>query len=154
MIEPAYQQLASCVADVLLAAGFISTVADLKIDPPAPFTPTGNERSLVQAAALVKVRTNPVRQLMGGPQVRYVVERQCQVELAIAGPDRLRRENRVEDALVGLAQLQDQFPTLSGTAERLVLGEQTDDDLPPNGVSFFITFTIRVRSNDALGRTP
>lgn len=39
-------------------------------------------------------------------------------------------------------------------AERLILGEQTDDELPPNGQTFFITFTIRVRSSDALGRTP
>ena len=154
MIESAYQQLASDVAAALVAAGFINVAADLKIDPPAPFTPTGDERTLVAAAALVKVRTNPVRQLMGGPTVRYVVERQCQLELAIAGPERLRRENRVEDALAALAVLQDANPTLSGKAERLVLGEQTDDELPPNGVSFLITFTIRVRSGDALGRTP
>lgn len=154
MIEPAYQQLASDVADALLSAGFIDATADLKIDPAAPFTPTGDERSLIKAAALVKLRTNPVRQLIGGPRVRYVVERQCQLELAIAGPERLRRDNRVEDALAALAVLQDANPTLSGTAERLILGEQTDDELPPNGVSFFITFTIRVRSGDALGRTP
>lgn len=154
MIEPAYQQLASDVAEALLSAGFINETSDLKIDPSAPFTPTGDERTLIKAAALVKVRTNPVRQLMGGPAVRYVVERQCQLELAIAGPERLRRDNRVEDALAALAVLQDANPTLSGTAERLILGEQTDDELPPNGVSFFITFTIRVRSGDALGRTP
>ncbi|MEJ8403854.1 hypothetical protein WKI27_00655 [Brevundimonas vesicularis] len=154
MIEPAYQQLASDVAAALVAAGFINVAADLKIDPPAPFTPTGDERTLITAAALVKVRTNPVRQLMGGPTVRYVVERQCQLELAIAGPERLRRDSRVEDALAALAVLQDINPTLSGKAERLVLGEQTDDELPPNGVSFLITFTIRVRSGDALGRTP
>lgn len=154
MIEPAYQQLAASIADALISAGFIGAVGDLKIDPPAPFTPTGDERSLVQAAALVKVRTAPARQLLGGPRVRYVVERQCQLELAIWGPERLRRENRVEDALFVLALLQDNVPTLSGTAERLVLGEQTDDELPPNGVSFLITFTIRVRSGDALGRTP
>ncbi len=154
MIEPAYQQLAARIADALISAGFIDAVGDLKIDPPAPFTPTGDERDLIKAAALVKVRTNPVRQLMGGPAVRYVVERQCQLELAIAGPERLRRANRVEDALAALAVLPDTDPTLSGTAERLVLGEQTDDELPPNGVSFLITFTIRVRSGDALGRTP
>ena len=154
MIEPAYQQLASSIADALLSAGFIGAVSDLEVDPSAPFTPSGEEKGLVQAASLVKVKTGPVRQLMGGPKVRYVVERQCQLELAIAGPERLRRENRVEDALFALALLQDDNPTLSGTAERLVLGEQTDDELPPNGVTFLITFTIRVRSGDALGRTP
>ncbi|WP_374322639.1 hypothetical protein [Brevundimonas sp.] len=154
MIEPAYQQLAERIASALVSAEFIGAVGDLKIDPPAPFTPTGDEKTLVQAAALVKVRTNPVRQIMGGPSVRYVVERQCQVELAMAGPDRLRRASRVDAALAALALLQDQYPTLSGTAERLILGEQTDDELPPNGVSFLITFTLRVRSGDALGRTP
>lgn len=153
MIEPAYQQLALRISEALAGTGE-PTGWDLKIDPPAPFTPTGDERSLVQAASLVSVRTLSPRQLMGGPQVRYVVERQCQVELAIAGPERLRRESRVAEALGALAQLQDKYPTLSGTAERLILGEQTDDELPPNGVSFFITFTIRVRSGDALGRTP
>ena len=66
MIEPAYQQLAASIADALISAGFIGAVGDLKIDPAAPFTPTGDERSLVQAAALVKVRTAPVRQLLGG----------------------------------------------------------------------------------------
>nr|WP_314123482.1 hypothetical protein [uncultured Brevundimonas sp.] len=153
MIEPAYQQLALRISEALTGAAGANNW-DLKIDPPAPFTPTGDEKTLVQAAALVSVRTASPRQLMGGPQVRYVVERQCQVELAIAGPERLRRESRVAEALGALAQLQDKYPTLSGTAERLILGEQTDDELPPNGVTFLITFTIRVRSGDALGRTP
>lgn len=154
MIEPAYAALADVIASALMAADFIDGAADLKIDPPAPFSPTGDERSLIKAAALVKVQTNPVRRLLGGPAPRYVVQRQCRLELAIAGPDRVRREARIDEALAGLAVLQDQHPTLSGTAERLMLGEQTDDELPPNGVSFFITFTIRVRSGDALGRTP
>lgn len=154
MIEPAYDHLASLIADSLLAAGFIPAVSALKIDPSAPFTPTGDEKTLIQAAALMKVRTGAVRTLLGGAMPRYVVERQCQVELAIAGPDRLRRANRIEDALAELATLQDREPTLGGLAERLILGEQTDDELPPNGQTFFITFTIRVRSSDALGRTP
>jgi len=153
MIEPAYQQLALRISEALAGVDQ-ATGWDLKVDPPAPFTPTGDEKILVQAASLVSVQTRSPRQLMGGPQVRYVVERQCQVELALAGPDRLRRQSKVAEALAALAQLQDNYPTLSGTAERLILGEQTDDDLPPNGVSFLITFTIRVRSGDALGRTP
>ena len=153
MIEPAYAALGARIADALVAAEFLPVATDLQIDPPAPFTPTGDERTLIQAAALVKVQTGSVRQLLGGPAARHVVERQCRLELAIAGPDRLRRESRVEAALLGLATLPNLFPTLSGKAERLILGEQTDDELPPNGVSFFLNFTIRVRSGDSLGRT-
>lgn len=154
MIEPAYQALAARIADALVAAEFLPTPNDLKVDPPAPFTPTGDEKTLIQAAALMKVRTASVRQILGGPQPRHVVERQCELELAIAGPDRLRREARTEAALLGLAAIPAADPTLGGAAERLILGEQTDDDLPPNGVSFRLTFTLRVRSGDALGRTP
>lgn len=154
MIEPAYEELACRIAEALDGAGFTSAGWALKVDPTAPFTPSGDERTLVQAAALVKLKTGAVRQLLGGPAPRYIVERECRVELAVAGPDRLRRESRVAEALAGLALIQDQYPTLSGRAERLILGEQTDDELPPNGVAFFLTFTIRVRSGDALGRTP
>lgn len=153
MIEPAYLELSDRIAAALVAAEFIPAPADLKVDPPAPFTPTGDERTLIQAASLVKVQTASVRQILGGVTPRHVVERQCRLELAIAGPDRLRRESRVEAALLALAVLPNQFPTLSGTAERLMLGDQTDDELPPNGVSFFLNFTIRVRSGDPLGRT-
>ena len=153
MIEPAYLELGDRIAAALVAAEFLPTGADLKIDPPAPFTPTGDERTLIQAASLVKVQTASVRQILGGVAPRHVVERQCRLELAIAGPDRLRRESRVEAALLALAVLPNLFPTLSGKAERLMLGDQTDDELAPNGVSFFLNFTIRVRSGDPLGRT-
>ena len=154
MIEAAYQNLATAATQALLQVGFITAPTDLKIDPAAPFTPTGEEKVLVRAAALVKVRTNPVRQLLGGKGPRYVVERQCRLELALAGPDRLLREATVDAVLALLATLPEADPTLSGAAERLILVEQTDDELPPNGVSFFITYTVRVRSSDALGRTP
>lgn len=154
MIEVAYQAFADVAAQALMQAGFIGTPAALKIDPPAPFTPTGDEKVLVRAASLVKVRTLPVRQLLGGPQPRFVVERQCRLELALAGPQRLLRETTTDEVLAVLATLPQAYPTLTDTAERFVLVEQTDDELPPNGVSFFITYTVRVRSGDALGRTP
>ncbi|MCA0366806.1 MAG: hypothetical protein LCH57_01925 [Proteobacteria bacterium] len=154
MIEPAYQALASSLRTALLATDFIDSPDDLKVDPSATFSPSGDERVLVTAAALMKVRTASVRQLLGGPRPRHVVERLCQLELAAAGPDRLRRAFRIDDVLEALSAIPNADPTLGGAAERLVLGEQTDDDLPPNGVSFLVTFTIRVRSSDALGRTP
>lgn len=154
MIEPAYEELARLIAGALCAAQFIDKASDLKIDPEAPFTPSGDERDLVRAAALMKARTGSVRQLLGGQAPRHVVERQCQLEMAIAGPSRVLKAARVSEALVLLAGLPNAHPTLGGRAERLILGEQTDDDLPPNGVTFTLTFTIRVRSGDPLGRTP
>lgn len=153
MIEPAYSALADAIAADLVAAGFLPTVNVMEVDPSAPFTPAGDERELVRAAALVKVSTGVVRTLLGRAAPRYVVERQCRLELALAGPARLLRDE-IADAAVGrLAQLPVRLPTLGGSAERLILGEQTDDELPPNGVSLFLTFTIRVRSGDPLGRT-
>jgi hypothetical protein len=153
MIEPAYSALAAAIAADLVAAQFLPAATDLMIDPEAPFSPSGDERVLVRAAALVKVRTGVVRTLLGGAGPRYVIERECRLELALAGPARLLRDD-VADATLGLlALLSARLPTLGGAAERLTLGEQTDDELPPNGISLFLTFTIRVRSGDPLGRT-
>lgn len=153
MIEPAYNALAAAIAADLVAADFLPTAGVMEVDPSSPFTPAGDERELVRAAALVKVGTGVVRTLLGGERPRYVVERQCRLELALAGPARLLRDAVADEALGRLAQLPARLPTLGGTAERLVLGEQTDDELPPNGVSLFLNFTIRVRSGDPLGRT-
>lgn len=153
MIEPAYSALAAQIAADLVATDFLPVVDDLMVDPEAPFEPAGDERELVRAAALVKVRTGVVRTLLGGSGPRYVIERECRLELALAGPARLLRDD-VADATLGLlAQLPARAPTLGGVAERLILGEQTDDELPPNGISLFLNFTIRVRSGDPLGRT-
>lgn len=153
MIEPAYAALAAAIASDLVAAAFLPAAGVMEVDPSAPFTPSGDERELVRAAALVKVRTGVVRTLLGGAGPRYVIERECRLELALAGPARLLRDTVADQALARLAQLPAHLPTLGGTAERLVLGDQTDDELPPNGVSLFLTFTIRVRSGDPLGRT-
>lgn len=153
MIEPAYSALAAAIADDLVASAFLPSASDLMIDPEAPFSPTGDERQLVRAAALVKVRTGPVRTLLGGPSPRYVIERECRLELALAGPARLLRDDVAGATLGLLAQLPARVPTLGGAAERLTLGDQTDDELPPNGISLFLTFTIRIRSGDPLGRT-
>lgn len=151
MIEPAYSRLAEIIARIITESGF---AADLKVDPPSPFTPSGNERHLVFAASLVAVQTQSVRQIIGRPVPRHVVERQCRLELAVAGP--ARREGLEISALLlsALAVMPGLNPTLDGTAERLVLVDQTDDDLPPNGLSVFLNFLIRVRSGDPLGRTP
>lgn len=58
------------------------------------------------------------------------------------------------DTLNAVAVLPGINPTLDGLAERLVLGEQQDEDLEPNGLAVMLDFIIRVRSGDPLGRTP
>lgn len=153
MIEPAYSRLAEVLAQALFVANFLSDPAELKIDPPGAFEPSGDERVLITAASLVKVQTQSVRQMLGRPLPRYVVERQCRLELALAGPSRGLRLAINEDLLAAIATLPGSHPTLDGLAERFVLNDQTDDDLPPNGVTVSINFTIRVRSGDPLGRT-
>lgn len=154
MIEPAYLRAAELFENALINAGFITEAGGLKIDPPSAFEPSGDERVLITAASLVKVQTQSVRQMLGGPAPRHVVERQCRLELAIAGPNRGMRLAINSDMLDALAVLPNAYPTLDGMAERFELDDQTDDDLPPNGVSVALNFTIRVRSGDKLGRTP
>ena len=151
MIEPAYTRLGCLLAETLAANAFGS---ELKIDPPAPFTPAGDERHLVFAAALVSVRTRSVRQIIGRPVPRHVIERDCRLELAVAGPARDQGLYISQITLDALAVLPGLNPTLDGKAERFELVDQTDDELPPNGLSVFLNFIIRVRSGDPLGRTP
>lgn len=154
MIEAAYTRLGERLAASLVATGFLPQVTDLKIDPPGPFTPIGDEKTLIRAASLVTVRTASVRQMIGRPIPRHVVERQCRLELALAGPARLRAQGIQSDTLNAVAVLPGLNPTLDGLAERLVLGEQQDEDLEPNGLAVMLDFIIRVRSGDPLGRTP
>lgn len=153
MIEPAYERLAELVEEVLIGAGFVIEPGGLKVDPTAAFEPQGDERQIVTAASLVKVQTQSVRQILGRAAPRHVVERQCRIELAMVGPNKGLRLTINDKMLMALALLPNEHPTLDGLAERLILLDQTDDDLPPNGVSVTLTFTIRVRSGDPLGRT-
>lgn len=154
MIETAYLALADRLALALVASGFLDRVEELEIDPSAIFTPTGDEDDLVRAAALVILKTGPVREILGGAAPRYVVDRQCRLELAVAGPERLKGGVFLQAALAALAIIPAAAPTLGGVAERLSLGDRTDEDLPPNGTALSLTFTIRVRSSDPLGCTP
>ena len=153
MIEPAYERLAELVEEVLIGAGFVTEPGGLKVDPTAAFEPQGDEHQIVTAASLVKVQTQSVRQILGRAAPRHVVERQCRIELAMVGPNKGLRLMINDEMLMALALLPNEHPTLDGLAERLILLDQTDDDLPPNGVSVTLTFTIRVRSGDPLGRT-
>ena len=153
MIEPAYERLGELVEAVLIGSGFVTEPGGLKVDPTAAFEPSGEERQLITAASMVKVQTQSVRQILGRPVPRHVVERQCRIELAMAGPNKGLRLMINDEMLAALALLPNSHPTLDGLAERLVLVDQADDDLPPNGVTVTLTFNIRVRSGDPLGRT-
>lgn len=152
-IETAYDALAALIEASLTATEFLPLGERLQIDPESPFEPSGDETDVVRSAALVKVRTYVARQTLGRPagQRRFVVERECRLELGIAGPNRDRRLTIKADTLAALAQLPETQPTLGGACERVVLAERTDDELPPNGVATFLTFTLRVRSGDPLG---
>lgn len=154
-IETAYAALAALLENALRGTAFLDQAQLLEIDPEAPFAPSGDETGIIRAAALVKVRTAAARRTLGRPALspRYVVERECRLELAIAGPNRGVRLEIARETLAVLAQLPDLHPTLGGEAERFMLGEQTDDELPPNGVATFISFTLRVRSSDPLGQS-
>lgn len=154
-VETAYAALAARVAAALVAAGLLAAPGDLQIDPESRIEPAGDETEFVTAAALVKVRTAPVRQMLGRPAnaPRYVVERECRVELALVGPEKAQRDTIAAAVLTALAALPGLHPTLDGAAERLLLTEQGDDELPPNGLTLSITYTLRLRSSDPLGRT-
>lgn len=154
-IETAYTALRDLLQETLQSTGFLGSGQDLELDPESPFAPSGDETDIISAAALVKVKTGPVRQLLGraADQPRYVVERECRLELAIAGPSRANRLAIDAETLTTLALLPAQHPTLGELVERFNLTEQTDDELPPNGVATFVTFTLRIRSGDPLGRT-
>lgn len=152
----AYAVLAERLQERLRDTAFLNHDQRLEVDPEAPFQPEGDETSIVRAAALVHVRTSVVRQILGRPleQRRYVVERECRLELAIAGPSRDVRLAIDSETLTALATFADSDPLLGGAVERITLGEQTEDELPPNGTATFVTFILRVRSGDPLGRTP
>ena len=152
-IEIAYAALAALLQQTLRATNFMEPDGVLEIDPEAPFQPSGDETDIIRAAALVQVRTFVSRQMIGRPAGarRYVVDRECRLELALAGPNRDQRKVIDIDTVSALATLPELDPTLGGEVERFLMGEKTDDELPPNGVATFLTFILRVRSGDPLG---
>jgi hypothetical protein len=155
-IETAYEALADAIAGALVEAGFILAAGDLAIDPPSAIEPIGDETEVQTAAELFRLETKPVRELMGGGVKRWVVERTCRLELAAFGPvpdGEDNHEARLAAVFDAVAPLPATDPTLSQTVERLELVESQDDDLPPNGLKKSITFMIRLRAGDPLGRT-
>ena len=152
-IETAYSAFAEAVATALVTAGYLSQPAGLQIDPESLVEPTGEETSVQRSATLEKIQTGPVRQILGRPERRWVVERSCRVEMMACGPARAPRLEVDAAAVAALATLANVAPTLSGACERLTLTGVEDEPVPPNGVSKIFTFTLRVRSGDPLGTT-
>lgn len=153
-IEAAYRELARVIAAALVGCSFVRTDPDLRVDPPSSFEPQGYEEHLVTNAALLKLSTQPVRQMLGRPVPRYAVERQVRLELAAAGPEKAVWEQALADAVTACAPIAALNPTLNGLCERLEVSTEETDDLPPDGQKAFLLFTLRLRSGDPLGRTP
>lgn len=152
-VETAYAAFVAAVAAALADpdVGFITAADQLHVDPEAPIELAGDVESVETAASVEKVETRPVRQILGRPEQRWLVERSCRVELQAVGPARADRLQVDARAVAALALLPSSMPTLSGACERLILVGCEDEILPPNGVAKIFAFTLRVRSGDPLG---
>lgn len=154
-IEAAYTALAEALEAALVDAGLIGE-GRLERDPTAMWDPEGEEGATQSAAALFKLETKPVRDLMGGGVRRFVVERECRLELASWGPvddGEDTHEARLDAAIDAVAPLPETDPTLGQTCERLELTDSADEEFWPSGLKRMVTFTIRLRAGDRLGRT-
>jgi hypothetical protein len=150
-IDSAYAAFNMAVAGALVDVGYIAAPGDLRVDPESLVEPTGDEEEFVTVATVEQVQTGPVRQLLGRAVPRWIVERQCRVELAAYGPARAERLDVDAGAVAALAQLPVTLPTLLGACERLALVSVESEPLAPNGVTKTFLFTLRVRSGDPLG---
>lgn len=150
-IETAYAAFACAVTQALVAGSFVLDDAAVRVDPEAASEPDGDETDIVTFATIEKGVTRPVRQILGRSEQRWVVERECRVELLSAGPARDRRLEIDAGAVAVLARLPTVLPTLDGECERLLLTGVEDEIVPPNGVAKVFTFILRVRSGDPLG---
>lgn len=152
-IEIAYRALAGRVAGALVAAGFLTSADRLQIDPEDAVEPDGEAADLETVAFLLQLTTGPDRVMVGSGAARYAVRREARVELAVAGPDKDRRDALLASALAALAPVGIDDPTLGQAAERSGLTGREDGDLPPNGRKVSLTYFVRVRSGDPLGLT-
>lgn len=154
-IETAYAAFTAAIGAALAHddVGFIASAGALNVDPEAPVELAGDVEDIETAATVEKAETRPVRQILGRPEQRWVVERLCRVELQAAGPARAARLEVDARAVTTLAVLPNASPTLGGACERWMLVGVEDEILPPNGVAKILNFTIRVRSGDPLGMT-
>ena len=152
-IDTAYEALAAEVRARLVLADFVAAPADVRIDPDGKVS-TRRHGVGETAAALISGGQSVGRSMMGGGSARHLVDRRARVELAISGGDVAWRDARVDNALTRLALLPIDLPTLAGACERLAIEEADEDDLGPgtHGRRITVTFTVRVRSADPLGK--
>lgn len=155
-IELAYLAAAAKIAGALAASGFLTDGAKVEVDPESTTEIDGEPADLVSAAILLKVETGPVegRTRLGSGVGRYLIQREARLALANAGPNRDARDAVFEAALVALAPMPDLDPTLGGIAERWGFTGLEDADFEPSGRKAILSLFVRVRSGDALGRTP
>lgn len=153
-IDNAYDAFTSAVANALLAAGFLDDPGRLRIDPEDLTEPDGMETTTQRSAMVEQVSTGAVRNILGRPEPRFVVERSCRVELMQWGPAQDTRRMIDAAAVAALALLPVLTPTLKGACERLSLTEGEETPIDPNGVARSFTFNIRIRSGDPMGTTP
>lgn len=152
-LETAYSALAQAVAVALVQAGFIAAPEGLKVDPAETLETDPDAQRLETAAGLVRVSTAVARTVLGRGSPRYLVHLTARLELAAVCPSRDIRRAAIAAAADALAPLTDLDPTLSGACERAWISEQSDDAIEPNGEELLITWTLRVRSSDRLGRS-
>ncbi len=152
-IDDAYQALIAEVRARLLLSDFVASPDDLKVDPDGKVDTRRHGRGET-CAALINAGQSVGRSLMGGGSARHLVDRRARVELAIAGGDRAWRDALVDRALTRFARLPLDLPTLGGACERLAIEEGDEDDLAPGtpGRRVSVTFTVRVRAADPLGK--
>lgn len=153
-IAAAYSAFATAVATALVGAGYLAQTSALEVDPEDLVEPSGSETETLRAATLENAGTQPVRQILGRPEQRFVVERTCRVELLQYGPARQTRREVDAAAVAAMARIAVDLPTLSGACERLILDSSEETPVDPNGVAHAFTFRLRVRSGDPLGVTP
>ncbi len=153
VIDLAYGELQRLIGVALVGCQFIKDQAGLQVDPPNSFEPQGYDEFLVTSAAILKLSASPTAQMLGATP-RYVVERTHRLELGAAGPQQADWQAALDNAVTACAPIAAVNPTLGGLCERLFLTVDETDDLPPDGQKAILTFTIRLRSGDPLGRTP
>lgn len=153
-IEPAYAAFVAAVATSLVEAGFLSAAGKLEVDPEDLIEPDGSALETKRSASVEKGETAPVRQMLGRPEQRWIVERTCRVELLQYGPAQEQRHEVDAAAVAAMARIAVDLPTKPGVFERLFLDSSEFTPVDPNGASYAFTFRIRVRSGDPLGVTP
>ncbi len=154
-MEAAYSGFAALVAAALVDSGFLSSAELLRVDPASPIE-IDEDAAGFRAAVVLNLGTAGVRPLMGSGSVRWIVERQVRVELAVNDPSGAGLAAMLEagsNAIAGLIGAGADL-TLGGLVERLAVTSSEVEDLPPSGQKIFFSFVLRLSAGDPVGLTP